>query len=98
MPLSCLPALRSLLARPQPSAEAPPLARSAERTEFSAKDWGELSEQWHRSRSLGPERVIAWRERREVGRFIHGYPADEPVCRGGRYGLGPALTSHQAQD
>lgn len=56
---------------------------------FTHADWNELFEHWHRARAFGPERVMAWRERREVGRFIHNYPADEQICRGGRCGLGP---------
>ncbi len=68
----------------KPTATARVAAQPAGRSGFSARDWNELSEQWQRDRVMSQARVIDWRERREVGAFIHSYPPDDQVCRGGR--------------
>ena len=80
--------LQTLFARREPGASA--VSAKESRTPapaFSPADWNELFMHWREVRTLGPARVIPWRERREVGRYINLYPADELICRGGRYGL-----------
>ena len=67
--------------RSTPARQAAPAATC---TGFSARDWNELFEHWHRDRAQTLTRVVGWRERREVGQLMHPYPPDERVCRGGR--------------
>lgn len=89
----------SLLARLMSKARAAKVTASSEgrqaapRPGFTPADWNELFEHWHRARALGPERVIDWRERREVSRYMHSYPADAQVC-GGRHGAARMAAAH----